>query len=156
MEGVVVSAKKKESTVTVSVISDAQGRYSFPADRLGAGQYSLKIRAAGYDLIGSPAADVQAEQTTTVDLKLRKTKNLASQLDRLDSILDGLGYKKGSDGIRVANGSKMSYNVITPTDVHSIPRTFQIIQAAFHKIGIELKRLAERSLEIERSAGGLL
>src|SRR5262245_25252460 len=34
MEGVVVSAKKAGSTVTVSVVSDAQGRYSFPADRL--------------------------------------------------------------------------------------------------------------------------
>jgi virginiamycin B lyase len=31
MEGVVVSAKKEGSTVTVSVISDAQGRFSFPA-----------------------------------------------------------------------------------------------------------------------------
>ena len=29
MEGVIVSAKKDGSTVTVSVISDAQGRYSF-------------------------------------------------------------------------------------------------------------------------------
>jgi len=84
MEGVVVSAKKKESTVTVSVISDAQGRFSFPADRLGAGQYSLKIRAIGYDLIGSATADVQAEQTTSVDLKLRKTKNLASQLSNAE------------------------------------------------------------------------
>ena len=39
MEGVVVSAKKAGSTVTVSVVSDAQGRYSFPADRLDAGKY---------------------------------------------------------------------------------------------------------------------
>ncbi len=61
-------------------------------------------------------------------------------LAKANSILDGLGYKKGSDGIRVANGSRMSYDVITPTDVHSIPRTFQIIQADFRKIGIELKQ----------------
>jgi len=61
-------------------------------------------------------------------------------LAKANSILDGLGFKKGSDGIRVANGSRMSYDVITPTDVHSIPRTFQIIQAAFRKIGIELKQ----------------
>jgi peptide/nickel transport system substrate-binding protein len=32
----------------------------------------------------------------------------------------------------------MSYGVITPTDVHSVPRTFQILQAAFRKIGIQL------------------
>src|SRR6267378_7467310 len=30
MEGAVVSAKKAGSTVTVSVVSDAQGRFSFP------------------------------------------------------------------------------------------------------------------------------
>ena len=63
-------------------------------------------------------------------------------LAKANSILDGLGYKKGSDGIRVANGSKMSYDVITPTDVHSIQRTFQIIQAAFRKIGIQIKQKA--------------
>jgi hypothetical protein len=34
MEGVVVSAKLDGSTITVSVISDKQGRYSFPANRL--------------------------------------------------------------------------------------------------------------------------
>jgi peptide/nickel transport system substrate-binding protein len=57
-------------------------------------------------------------------------------------ILDGLGYKRGAGGIRVAQGHKMSYQVITPTDVSSIPRTFQIIQSDFRKIGIELKQRA--------------
>jgi peptide/nickel transport system substrate-binding protein len=57
-------------------------------------------------------------------------------------ILDQLGYKKGSDGIRVAQGHKMSYQVITPTDVSSVPRTFQIIQADFRKIGIQLSQRA--------------
>ncbi|MBV8286717.1 MAG: carboxypeptidase regulatory-like domain-containing protein, partial [Hyphomicrobiales bacterium] len=84
MEGVVVSAKKAGSTVTVSVVSDAQGRYSFPANRLNAGKYSLKIRAIGYDLIGSATADVADEQTATVDLKLRKAKNLASQMSNAE------------------------------------------------------------------------
>ena len=32
--------------------------------------------------------------------------------------------------------------MITPTDVHSIQRTFQIIQAEFRKIGIQLKQKA--------------
>jgi len=80
MEGVVVSAKKTGSTVTVSVISDAQGRYSFPANRLGAGKYSIKIRAIGYELAAPATADVADEQTVTADLKLRKTKNLVSQM----------------------------------------------------------------------------
>src|SRR5437016_14665355 len=80
LEGVVVSAKKTGSTVTVSVISDAQGRYSFPADRLSAGKYTLKIRAIGYDLGGTASADVNTEKTASVDLKLRKSKNLAAQM----------------------------------------------------------------------------
>ena len=53
-------------------------------------------------------------------------------------ILDRAGYKKGSDGIRVAGDHKMAYEVIDPTDVQSIPRTFQIIQADFAKIGVKL------------------
>src|SRR5262245_3917852 len=83
MEGVVVSAKKEGSTVTVSVISDAQGRYSFPADRLSAGKYRIKIRAVGYDL-GPTTADVADERTATVDLKLQKTKALAAQMSNAE------------------------------------------------------------------------
>src|SRR3954469_432329 len=59
-----------------------------------------------------------------------------------NQILDKLGYKKGPGGIRVAKGQKMSYNVIIPTDVQSLPRTFQIIQADFAKIGVQLKEQA--------------
>ncbi len=84
MEGVVVSAKKLGSTVTVSVITDAQGRYQFPADRLAAGKYAIKIRAVGYDLDGAATADVSDEQTAKLDLKLRKTKNLAAELSNAE------------------------------------------------------------------------
>jgi hypothetical protein len=44
MEGVVVTARKADAKFTVSVVTDAQGRYSFPADRLEPGQYALSIR----------------------------------------------------------------------------------------------------------------
>jgi len=49
MEGVLVSAKSAGSTVTFTVVSDQQGRYQFPAAKLAPGQYSQRIRAAGYD-----------------------------------------------------------------------------------------------------------
>jgi Carboxypeptidase regulatory-like domain len=49
MEGVVVSAKKDGSTITISVVTDKQGRYKFPAERLEPGHYTLGARAAGYD-----------------------------------------------------------------------------------------------------------
>ena len=84
MEGVVVSAKKAGSIVTVSVVTDAQGRYSFPASRLAAGKYTLNIRAIGYELAAPTRADVADEQTSTVDLKLRKAKDLASQMSNAE------------------------------------------------------------------------
>ena len=80
MEGVVVSAKQDGSTITVSVISDKSGHFGFPANRLKPGHYSLAIRAVGYDLDGPGTADVAAHKSTVANLKLRKTKSLASQL----------------------------------------------------------------------------
>src|SRR6202158_4946883 len=50
MEGVVVSAKKAGSIVTVSVVTNHDGRYRSPAARLEPGDYTMTIRAAGYDL----------------------------------------------------------------------------------------------------------
>jgi virginiamycin B lyase len=41
MEGVLVSASKTGSSVTVTVVTDKDGRFSFPAIRLAPGQYSL-------------------------------------------------------------------------------------------------------------------
>jgi hypothetical protein len=80
MEGVLVSAKKAGSTITITVVSDAQGRYSFPAGKLAPGQYALRIRAVGYDLDNSKSVEVAAQKTATHDLKLRKTEDLAAQL----------------------------------------------------------------------------
>ena len=80
MEGVLVSAKKAGSTLTITVVSDSQGRYRFPASKLESGQYTLRIRAAGYDLDGRATAEVAAQKTAAVDIKLRKTSDLASQL----------------------------------------------------------------------------
>jgi streptogramin lyase len=80
MEGVLVSAKKAGSTVTITVVSDRTGRYSFPSSKLDPGQYALKIRAVGYDLDNGKAIEIAAQQTTTHDIKLRKTEDLAAQL----------------------------------------------------------------------------
>jgi len=80
MEGVVVSARKKGSIVTVSVTTDAQGRYIFPENRLEPGEYTITIRAVGYDIAAPASAQVAAEKTTTADIKLKPTHDLASQL----------------------------------------------------------------------------
>ena len=89
MEGVLVSAKKAGSTITITVVSDRTGRYSFPAGKLEPGSYALKIRAVGYDLDNGKAVEVAAQKTTTHDIKLRKTEDLAAQLSNgewVDSI----------------------------------------------------------------------
>ncbi len=80
MEGVVVTARKPNSVVEVSVTTDAQGRYSFPENRLQPGEYTISIRAVGYDLSAPIRAIVEPETSTTTDIKLQKTKNLAGQL----------------------------------------------------------------------------
>ncbi len=64
MEGVVVSARKAGSIVTVSVVSDGKGQFSFPAGKLGAGEYALSIRAAGYDLDGAKDGDARRRQAS--------------------------------------------------------------------------------------------
>src|SRR6266404_7454442 len=70
LEGVLVSAKKSGSPITVTVVSDKDGRYSFPATRLEPGQYSLSIRAVGYELGKLGPVEVAADRTATSDLTL--------------------------------------------------------------------------------------
>jgi virginiamycin B lyase len=86
MEGVLVSARKADSPVTVTVVSNNEGRYSFPAATLTPGAYTLSIRAVGYDLASPPTATVTAKKTATADLKLEKTKDLAAQLTNAEWI----------------------------------------------------------------------
>ena len=86
MEGVLVSAKKAGSTITITVVSDRDGRFSFPASKLEPGQYALRIRAVGYDLDNHKSIEVAAQKTTTLDLKLRKTEDLAAQMSNAEWI----------------------------------------------------------------------
>src|SRR5882762_8108376 len=80
MEGVLVSAKRASSTITITVVSDKEGRYGFPAAKLEPGRYAIRIRAVGYDLEALSAVEVAAGKTATLDLKLKKTADPAAQL----------------------------------------------------------------------------
>ncbi len=80
MEGVLVSAHRDGSNITVTVVSDATGHYTFPPSRLKPGHYSLSIRAVGYDLSGAVATDIAAAASATADLTLRTTTDLSAQL----------------------------------------------------------------------------
>jgi streptogramin lyase len=90
MEGVLVSAKKQRSTIAVTVVTDAKGQYSFPADRLDAGRYVVAIRAAGYNLDGPNTVDI-AGGGAKADVKLVKTRNLANQLSNAEWLISAPG-----------------------------------------------------------------
>ena len=79
MEGVLVSAQKTGSTITITVVSDKDGHFSFPSARMEPGAYKLSTRAVGYDLDGPKQIEL-ADAGATVDVKLRKARNLAAQL----------------------------------------------------------------------------
>ncbi|MFL6974728.1 MAG: carboxypeptidase regulatory-like domain-containing protein, partial [Xanthobacteraceae bacterium] len=89
MEGVLVNAKK--GIITITVVSDKDGRYSFPAAKLEPGQYALSVRAVGYELDGRPSVDVAQDKAASLDLKLRKTRKLSSQLSNAEWILSAPG-----------------------------------------------------------------
>ena len=114
MEGVVVSAKKAGSIITVSVVTDRDGRYRFPTSRLEPGSYALAIRAIGYDLDGKATADVKAGATASADLKLRQAKNLPAQL----SNAEWLASFPGSD-----NQKKALLNCISCHNLDRIVRS---------------------------------
>lgn len=87
MEGVLVSARKTGSTITTTVVTDSTGHFSFPAGRLDAGPYTLRVRAVGYDLSETPAVTIGATGTASANLKLHKTADLAAQLSNTEWML---------------------------------------------------------------------
>src|SRR5712691_4802987 len=105
MDGVVVNARRDGANFTVSVVSDAQGKYSFPRTHLEPGKYAITIRAVGYDLADPGPANVAAGKTASVNLKLQKTKDLASQLSPLEWGLSIPGTTEQKDKLFYQTGS---------------------------------------------------
>jgi virginiamycin B lyase len=122
MEGVLVSAKKAGSSISVTVVSDAQGRFSFPANRLEPGQYTLSTRAIGYDLDGPQSVEVAAGKTADAKVKLTKTKNLAHQMSNGEWIRSIPGNEQ----------QKMS--LLNCVSCHSLER---IVKSSYDKDGFQ-------------------
>ena len=104
MEGVMIGAKKDGSTITVNVNSDEKGRFNFPAAKLDPGRYTLKVRAAGYDLDGPKTIDVVAGKTVTANLKLKPTENLSAQLTDAEWLLSIPGTDEQKNFLLGCNG----------------------------------------------------
>jgi streptogramin lyase len=130
MEGVVVSAKK--GIVTVSVLSNAKGEFSFPASKLGAGDYALTIRAVGYDLDGPKNIKLEDGKPASIDVKLAKSANVANQLTNLEWMLSVPGTDEQK---RALTGC---------TNCHSVARILNSSYNADEFLGI-IKRMAQYS-----------
>ena len=84
MEGVLVTARRDGANFDVTVVSDAQGKYSFPRSYVSPGKYAIKIRAVGYDLTSPGAVEVVEGKAATLDLTLDKARDLSSQITSVE------------------------------------------------------------------------
>ncbi|HET6173872.1 MAG TPA: ABC transporter substrate-binding protein [Gaiellales bacterium] len=99
------------------------------------------------DVVFRGLADARATFLTPLSTPYMNTglKPERYDLALANRMLDKLGYKRGSDGIRRtpgANSHPMSYGVITPTTVAGINREFAIVRDSFAKIGVKLTQRA--------------
>jgi virginiamycin B lyase len=99
MEGVLVSARRDGSTVTVTVVTDAQGRYTFPQNRLEPGRYSLQIRAIGYELDDPGPIQIAPHKTASADLKLHGAHDISSQLTNTEWLMSMPGADDQKAGL---------------------------------------------------------
>ena len=126
MEGVVVSAKRDGSTITVSVVSDAKGRFSFPAARLEPGHYALAIRAVGYDLDGPKDVTLSAGRESNADLNLKPAQNLADQLTNAEWLLSIPGTDTQKQFLLQCNSCHTLERIVKST--HDAAEFMQVFQ----------------------------
>src|SRR5262249_32140703 len=86
MEGVLVSARNTGTPVTVTVVSDREGRLDWARERLAGGRYELATGAVGYEL-ASPASVELGTSGTSLELKLRRARDLAAQLSNTEWLM---------------------------------------------------------------------
>jgi peptide/nickel transport system substrate-binding protein len=95
------------------------------------------------DVVFRGLADPRATLLTPISAPYMNTDLQPEKYDLklANSMLDKLGYKRGSDGIRRTPGAKshpMSYGVITPSTMAGVNREFAIVRDSFQKIGVKL------------------
>ena len=109
MEGVLVSAKRQGSTITVTVVSDANGVYAFPAGRLELGTNRLSIRASGFALDGVDSVEI-GTGNATADIKLKPATVEFEQLTNAEMLASAPGPED------------LKRNLLNCTDCHSLHR----------------------------------
>jgi virginiamycin B lyase len=153
MEGVVVTAKKPGSIVEVSVTTDAQGRYSFPDNRLDPGDYTLSIRAVGYDIVAPARASVQSGKMATSDITLKPTKNLASQLTNAEWMMS----VPGPDDMKVQLINCQTCHTLERIvrSTHNVNEFMQVLSRMAGHVAVDHSIRPQRMREVSPSAGNL-
>src|SRR5262249_14458954 len=105
--------KTPGGTITVTVVSDANGHYAFPTGRLEPGRYELTTRAAGYALDGPGAVELAPDKTTKADLRLKPAPVTTDQLTNSE----WLASVPGPDNLKRA--------LLNCADCHSLRRIFE-------------------------------
>jgi streptogramin lyase len=127
MEGVLVSAQKDGSSITITVASDAQGRFRFPPGMLSAGHYALRIRAVGYDLDAPHDVELGA-MPADVAVTLKPTTDLAAQLTNTEWMMS------------IPGTAQQKLSLIECMSCHSLERIVRSTENAAQLVPI-LKRM---------------
>jgi peptide/nickel transport system substrate-binding protein len=102
----------------------------------------IEVVFAGY------AATVESIVGSISPLENPNLGPLEYNCEKANAALDALGFKKGSDGIRVApattgplaqDAHPMSYEIVTPTSTDfNVDRSFDIVKDGFAKLGVKV------------------
>lgn len=69
-------------------------------------------------------------------------EGLPYDIEEANRILDEAGYERGPDGIRLADGEPMSYDLVFPqSEVGAGERAFQIVKQGLEQVGIDVKQV---------------
>ncbi|MFN2328402.1 MAG: hydrolase [Chromatocurvus sp.] len=117
MEGVVVIATPETGSRSVAVTSGADGRFSFPANRLPAGRYKVGVRAAGWELAGGiRSLDIPRPEAIG---PLQLTLQPVADRDTLASQLTSLAWVNSFPGT-LAEKDLLTRNMVNCAFCHSL------------------------------------
>src|SRR5207248_5655697 len=125
--------------------------------RLEPGAYTLKARAAGYELDGSRTANIASGQEATVDVKLRKVKNLSAHLTNAEWLMSMPGTTEQKNFLLNCTGCHTLERIMKST--HDADGFQEVIQrmSLYYPGSTPLKpqRLAGKATrDVERGGNG--
>ncbi|GAC1312325.1 MAG: peptide ABC transporter substrate-binding protein [Vulcanimicrobiaceae bacterium] len=109
-----------------------------------------KVQNGLYDLGESPVTPASAFHD---DLPL-----IPFDLARANALLDGAGWRRGSDGVRAKDGMRLSLTFASSTGSPDTDTEIEIIRSAWKQIGVEfnVKRYSSSSLFAPAAEGGII